>query len=157
MKFLHTADWQLGMKAAHVSEAGDRVREERLQAACRVVEAAHSHQAEFILIAGDTFEDNEVDRIAIQKAGDIVAGSGLPVYIILGNHDPLVPGSVWEHPVWAQSGNTVVLGDEEPVGVSGGLLYPCPVREKYSGKNPTAWIEGRGRRGGFELGWVIGG
>ena len=33
MKFLHTADWQLGMKAAHVGEAGARVREERLLAA----------------------------------------------------------------------------------------------------------------------------
>ena len=39
MKFLHTADWQIGMKAAHVGEAGARVREERLAAAKRVVEA----------------------------------------------------------------------------------------------------------------------
>lgn len=38
MKFLHTADWQLGMKAAHVGEVGARVREERFLAARRVVE-----------------------------------------------------------------------------------------------------------------------
>jgi len=30
MKFLHTADWQIGMRAAHVGAAGTRVREERL-------------------------------------------------------------------------------------------------------------------------------
>jgi len=37
MKFLHTADWQLGMKAAHVGGVGARLREERLLAARRVV------------------------------------------------------------------------------------------------------------------------
>ena len=29
MKFLHTADWQIGMKAAHVGVIGQRVRDER--------------------------------------------------------------------------------------------------------------------------------
>ena len=33
MKFLHTADWQLGMEAARVGDVGERVREERLLAA----------------------------------------------------------------------------------------------------------------------------
>ena len=33
MRFVHTADWQIGMRAAHVGGAGPRVREERLAAA----------------------------------------------------------------------------------------------------------------------------
>jgi len=33
MRFVHTADWQIGMKAAHVGDAGKRVREERIEAA----------------------------------------------------------------------------------------------------------------------------
>jgi len=40
MRFLHTADWQIGMKAAAMGDAGARVREERLAAGRRVVEAA---------------------------------------------------------------------------------------------------------------------
>jgi hypothetical protein len=38
MRFLHTADWQIGMKAAALGDAGARVREERLVAGRRVVE-----------------------------------------------------------------------------------------------------------------------
>jgi hypothetical protein len=40
MRFLHTADWQIGMKAAHVGAVGQRVRDERLAAARRVMEEA---------------------------------------------------------------------------------------------------------------------
>ena len=76
MKFLHTADWQIGMRAAHVGEAGVRVRAERLVTARRVIEAARSEGAQFIVLAGDTFEDNGVDRILVQKITDILAGSG---------------------------------------------------------------------------------
>jgi len=63
MKFLHTADWQIGMKAAALGDAGARVREERLAAGRRVVEAAKSHHVDFVLVAGDLFEDNAVDRV----------------------------------------------------------------------------------------------
>ena len=66
MKYLHTADWQIGMRVSHVGEAGARVREERLAAARRVVEAAREGAADFMLVAGDTFEDNGVDRVLIQ-------------------------------------------------------------------------------------------
>jgi len=66
----------------------------------RVVETARDAGADFILVTGDTFEDNGMDRVLVQKVADILAGFGGPVYLIPGNHDPLVPGSVWEHPAW---------------------------------------------------------
>jgi DNA repair exonuclease SbcCD nuclease subunit len=94
MRFLHTADWQIGMKAAVLGDAGARVREERLAAGRRVVETAKSHDVDFLLVAGDLFEDNAVDRVLVQKVADILNSFGGPVFVIPGNHDPLVPGSV---------------------------------------------------------------
>jgi DNA repair exonuclease SbcCD nuclease subunit len=159
MRFVHTADWQIGMKATHVGKAGVKVREERLNAATRVIDAAKSHRADFILLAGDTFEDNGIDRVLVQKTADILAAFGGPVYIIPGNHDPLVPGSVWEHPAWSDEDNLNVLKEESPVEIQGGILYPCPAHEKKSGKDPTAWIkdlEGEGIRIGLAHGTVEG-
>jgi len=72
MRFLHTADWQIGMKAAALGDAGARVREERLAAGRRVVETAKSHDVDFLLVAGDLFEDNAVDRVLVQKVVDIL-------------------------------------------------------------------------------------
>ncbi len=147
MKFLHTADWQIGMKAVHVGAVGQRVRDERLATARRVVQAAKNANADFILVAGDTFEDNGVDRVLIQKVADILAEFGSPVYVIPGNHDPLVPGSVWEHPAWKSHRQIHILTQADPVEVPGGLLYPCPARENRSGRNPAAWINTDGARG----------
>ena len=155
MKFLHTADWQIGMKAAHVGAVGARVREARLEAARKVIEAAAAHGAEFILVAGDTFEDNGVDRVLVQKAADILGRSAVPVYVIPGNHDPLVPGSVWDHPAWREQEKIRVLKAPEPIEVPGGTLFPCPVLEKHSRKAPTAWIDAA-QAGGIRIGLAHG-
>ena len=159
MKFLHTADWQIGMRAAHVGAAGTRVREERLTAARRVIDAARSAGAEFVVVCGDTFEDNGVDRVLVQKVADILGEFGGPVYLTPGNHDPFMPGSVWEHPAWRSSDNVRVLREETPIEVSDGTLFPCPAREPHSGKDPTAWIpagDSRGIRVGLAHGTVEG-
>ncbi|MBN1588518.1 MAG: DNA repair exonuclease [Pirellulales bacterium] len=141
MKFLHTADWQIGMRAAHVGGVAARVRDERLAAARRVVDVARHHQVEFLLLAGDTFEDNRVDRRLVQTVADTLAGFGGPVYLLPGNHDPLVPGSVWEHGSWSAYEDLHVIEKAEPIDLLGGRLYPCPVFEKHSSEDPTRWIE----------------
>ena len=143
MKFLHTSDWQIGMKAESVGNHAGHVREERLEAAKRVVQAARDHGAELIVVTGDTFEDNAVDRLLVRRVGEILRSFPGPVYLIPGNHDPLVPGSVWEHGVWAEAANLTLLGASEPVELDACILYPCPLREKYSTRNPTSWINAK--------------
>ena len=143
MRFLHTADWQIGMKAAHVGGAGDRVRAERLHAAERVVELAIRHNAEFMVVAGDTFEDNAVDRLLVQRVAEILGKFPRNVYLLSGNHDPLGPGSVWDHPVWRRHPRIVIPQTTEPIPLPGGVLFPAPLKEKYSTHDPTAHIDAR--------------
>ena len=140
VRFLHTADWQMGMKAGKLGDAGKRVREERLQAGRRVIQAARENAADFIVVAGDLFEDNAVERTLVQQVADILASTPCAVYVIPGNHDPLVPGSVWEHRSWESAKNVFILKESVPVSAPGCTLYPCPVKEKQSGQDPTAWI-----------------
>ena len=146
MKFLHTADWQIGMKAVHVGTAAEKVREERLTAAKRVMTIANEQAVDFVLVAGDTFEDNGVDRLLVQKVADILAISQAPVFIISGNHDPLVPGSVWEHAAWKSKLHIQVLREAKPLAIPGGVLYPSPLFEKYSTRNPLKWIDARAEK-----------
>lgn len=143
MKFLHTSDWQIGMKAESVGSKGDQVREERLNAAGRVVQAAIEHSAEFILLTGDVFEDNAVDRLLVRRVGDMLGRFTGHTYIIPGNHDPLLPGSVWDHIVWKSATNITILSKSEPVQLDSCTLFPCPLHEKYSTKNPTSWISAK--------------
>lgn len=140
MKFLHTADWQIGMKFNHVGAVAEICREQRLETVRRLVSIAKENAVEFVLVAGDVFEDNGVERPLIIKTADLIASFGCPTYIIPGNHDPFVPGSVWSHFSWRELPNVHVLVEEKPIEVPGGWLYPCPVLDKYSAKDPTAWI-----------------
>lgn len=159
MKFLHTADWQMGLRAAGLGDRAKEVREERLAAGRRVAEAARTHRCEFMLVAGDVFEDNGVDRLLVQKVADILSSFGAPVYIIPGNHDPYVPGSVWEHPAWSVSETLRVIKEPSQISIRGGTLYACPLRSKHSSGDPTSWIpkeEGTGVRIGLAHGTVEG-
>ncbi|MCX7426722.1 MAG: DNA repair exonuclease [Planctomycetia bacterium] len=144
MKFVHTADWQIGMRAAHVGGVGQRVRDERIEAGRRAVRVARDHGADFLLLAGDTFEDNAIERVLVQKVADLLAEFAGPVYVIPGNHDPLVPGSVWEHPAWRSHTNLHILDKAEPLEIPGGMLYPCPLFERHARRDPTDWIAADG-------------
>jgi predicted phosphodiesterase len=155
MKFLHTADWQIGMRAAMLGDKGERVRMARLESARRVVELARRERVDFVLAAGDTFEDNGVDRIKVREVAKILGGAQCPVYVIPGNHDPIMPGSVWEEPAWREWPNIHLLMNQVPVEAPGATLYPCPVSAKDSHDDPTGWIHPI--NGGIAVGIAHGG
>ena len=140
MRFIHTADWQLGMCAAQAGPRAAEVREARLTAARRVVEWAGAHAAEMILVAGDTFENHAVPRGLAQQAADILGAFFGPVFLLPGNHDPWQPGSLWHHPAWRSYPNIRILEKREPILLPGAVLYPCPVFAAHSREDPTAWI-----------------
>jgi predicted phosphodiesterase len=144
MKFLHTADWQVGMRAAQFGDRGERVRAARLESARHVVEWARREHVDFIVVAGDTFEHNGVERLKVREVAKILGGAGCPVFMIPGNHDPLTPGSVWEDAVWTEWSNLHILTRPEPVEIAAGTLYPCPISAGDSRDDPTGWIKAEG-------------
>ena len=150
MKLLHTADWQIGMRAAMLGDKGERVRVARLESARRVIELARREKVDFVLVAGDTFENNGVERIKVREVAKILGGAGCPVFIIPGNHDPIMPGSVWEESAWNEWPDIHLLVDQASVEAPGATLYPCPVSAKDSRDDPTGWI--RPVNGGIAIG-----
>jgi DNA repair exonuclease SbcCD nuclease subunit len=148
MHFIHTADWQIGMKAAATGGAAKVVRQARLESAARVV----ALEADFLLVAGDTFEDNAVDRALVQHTGEILSRFRGPVFLLPGNHDPLQPGSVWEHAVWKQFGNLFVVREPLAYAVPGGTLIAAPLCETHSRHDPSACLADIARPAGTVVG-----
>ena len=60
-----------------------------------VLATARAVRADMLLLAGDTFENNQLGAAILERAGRLLAEAGLPVVILPGNHDPAVPGSVF--------------------------------------------------------------
>ncbi|MGO1906567.1 MAG: metallophosphoesterase family protein, partial [Brevibacterium aurantiacum] len=63
MRFVATGDWQLGMTAHYLSaEARPRFHRARLDAVKRIGEIAAEQSCEFVIVCGDVFESNQLDR-----------------------------------------------------------------------------------------------
>lgn len=143
IRFLHTADWQIGMKAAYAGEKANAVRQKRFEAAGRIVELAEEKDVDFVILAGDTFEHHNVDNAAVKRTVDILNRfDPIPVYVLPGNHDPMVPGGVWDRDAWERVGSHVtLLREPQEYRFSDDVaLYACPLAQKQSGLDPTAWI-----------------
>lgn len=124
VRFLHTSDWQLGMTRHYFGDGvPERFTHDRFEAVVRIGELARGHGAEFVVVAGDVFETNQVDRKTITRAIDALAQVPVPVYLLPGNHDPLDAGSVFRQATFAKRkpAHVHVLETSEPVPVRAGV------------------------------------
>jgi DNA repair exonuclease SbcCD nuclease subunit len=159
MRFLHTADWQIGMKAAHVGSAGGKVRAARMEAIRRIQFLAREQRVDFVLIAGDTFEHDGLGRAIVDPVLDLLGGFDRDVYVIPGNHDPWMPGGIWESASRRCRKSVHILNQCVPVPLVGGTLFPCPLTARWSSEDPTRWMErspGEGIRVGLAHGNLAG-
>ena len=146
MKFLHTADWQMGMKALQAGEKAKEVRSKRYETVGRISELARSEAVDFVLIAGDLFEHHDVDEAVVRRTVTVLDGfAPIPVFVLPGNHDPLVAGGVWDRQSWQRVGaHVTLLGEAKEILVSDRVaIYPSPLHQKQSTMDPTAWIPSR--------------
>lgn len=121
-KFIHTADWHLGMQAHFLpDEARARFAQDRFAAIDRIAAIAEEEDCAFVVVAGDVFDSNHVDQGVIAKAVDVLGNFSVPVYLLPGNHDPLDPSSVYLTDAWtAHKPELVTVIDEvTPISVPG--------------------------------------
>jgi DNA repair exonuclease SbcCD nuclease subunit len=60
-----------------------------------VLDAAKSHNADYLLLVGDIFDNNRQSAGIVSRCVSLLHGAGRPVIVLPGNHDPVTPDSVW--------------------------------------------------------------
>ncbi|MFL6113342.1 MAG: exonuclease SbcCD subunit D [Catenulispora sp.] len=142
MRFLHTADWQLGMGRRFL----DRERQGQFDAARRDVlgtlgRLAVSEGCEAIVVGGDVFETNAESARTVRQAMEKLRGLPLKVFLLPGNHDPLNAASIWDSERFGEAcpDNVVVLRDEQPLTVRPGFEV---VGAPWRSKRPTSDLLG---------------
>src|ERR1700738_1418010 len=96
MRFVHTADWQLGMTRYFLNgEAQPRYSAARRDVVAGVGPLARDAGAEFVVVAGDVFEDNQLAPRDVSQSLEAMRAIGISVYLLPGNHDPLDAASVY--------------------------------------------------------------
>jgi DNA repair exonuclease SbcCD nuclease subunit len=146
VRFIHTADWQIGKVFRFVDDATVGVLQEaRLEAISRIGRLAIEHAAPTVLVAGDIYDvATAEDRTLGQPIERMRAFPDVTWHLIPGNHDPHQPGGPWDRllrrglpdNIWAHL-------EPVPVALADGhaRLLPAPLTRRRSPGDPTAWMD----------------
>ncbi|MCS4169385.1 DNA repair exonuclease SbcCD nuclease subunit [Salinibacter ruber] len=149
VRILHTADLQIGKPFNWASgRARSKLREAREDVIGRIGDVAGEHEVDFLLIAGDLFDDNTVADDVVSRTCERLSGISVPVYILPGNHDFAgSPSCVYQRdPFRSRKPNHVhVLDRPQPTGVEADagedvIILPAPVRRRNERGDPTSHI-----------------
>ena len=124
VRFILTADWQLGMTRHFLEgEAQARFAQARIDAIRSIGRLAAEQDALFVGVGGDVFETNQVDPRTVGRTLEALAEVPVPVFLLPGNHDPLDAGSVFRSPTFLRDKpeHVTVLEDSEPHAVAPGV------------------------------------
>jgi DNA repair exonuclease SbcCD nuclease subunit len=142
VRFVHTADWQLGMTRRFLgAEAQARFTAARIDAVRRIGAIAAAEGCAFVLVCGDVFESNHLDRRVVVRSLEAIGEVPVPVHLLPGNHDPLDPASVYRSPTFRahRPANVHVLDGAERVVVAPGVeLVAAPWTSKRPGRDLVA-------------------
>lgn len=140
--FLHSSDWQLGMMRRFLGPDGQaRWGQARLDAVARIGEVAERTGAAFVVVTGDVFEHNQVERQTILRACEALKRIPVPVVLLPGNHDALEPGSLWTSSQWLAHApdHVTVLTETTPFQIVPGVeLVGAPWRSRRPLSDPAA-------------------
>ena len=75
-----------------------------------VLATAGALGADLVLLAGDTFESNQLSAAVLDSAARLLAAAGMPVLMLPGNHDPALADSVFVRGGIARVPNVHILG-----------------------------------------------
>lgn len=149
MKFLHTADWQIGRVYTRF-DAGDgleltKAREDGVR---RIAELARQHQADAVLVAGDIFDTQTPRDKTIERLFEATRGFDGPWFMLPGNHDAALVESVWER---AKRLNVVPPNVRlclqpdvvEFTGATGArcAILPAPLMQRHTHVDLTEWFD----------------
>ncbi len=144
MRFVHTADWQIGKPFRAFAERESLLHKARLDAIERLGQLAIAQGAAHILIAGDLYDSEQPSvrtlREPIQRMRRF---PGITWHVIPGNHDPHRNGGPWDRLQRDSVPDSVRLHLEPaPVAIgSEAVLLPSVLRRRSDTADLTQWMD----------------
>ncbi|MEY4544281.1 MAG: metallophosphoesterase [Pseudomonadota bacterium] len=151
LRLLHTADWHLGKRFPSFSEDQNRrLMQARLAVLDRIVAEAERFSVNAVLCSGDLFDDPVPRKEWWEPVAQLwtrLRWTNRPVFLLPGNHDPMLAESVWNNrafrellPSWVhvvdRPNFEFQLSDEA-------VLYAVPCSSKAGQRDPTDSIPER--------------
>ena len=144
MRFIHTADWQIGKVFKQFGAKEETLRQARLIAIERLGTLARTHGAHHVLVAGDVYDNEAPNTITLRAPIERMKPfTDVHWHLLPGNHDPHRPEGVWDRV--AQLGLPAHIHlhlSPTPVPLSdGAFLLPAPLLRKTEFNDLTEWMD----------------
>ena len=143
MRFIHTADWQIGKPFKYFGEKETILRHARLKAIETIGHAAEGHGVRHVLLAGDMYDtESPAEKTLSEPLARMQQFTGVTWHVISGNHDPHRANGLWDRVRrLGVPANIRLHLDEGPVDIEPGVaLMPAPLRRKSEVKDLTEWM-----------------
>lgn len=152
MRFIHTADWQIGKPFRNFGEREAVLRQARLDVIETMAHLAVSEGVQDVLVAGDLYDTETPSRKTLLEPLERMRGvPAIAWHVISGNHDPHRGNGLWDRVRAAGVPDNVHLHlDPEPVHLSDeAVLLPAPLRRKSEVSDLTEWMDTAGTAPGL--------
>lgn len=140
LRIIHTADWQLGKPFGRFpAEVRSALSEARLDAIDRLGEAAATHDARHVVVAGDVFDNVDPGDRVMMQALSRMQRSTATWWLMPGNHDHARADGLWSRVRKRAPSNVRVVDVAEPVEMEEGTwLLPAPLEHRRTREDPSA-------------------
>jgi DNA repair exonuclease SbcCD nuclease subunit len=144
MRFIHSADWQIGKVFKKFGAKEEALRQARLGAIERLGQLARTHGAAHVLVAGDVYDSEAPNPITLRAPIErMKLFPEIHWHLLPGNHDPHRPEGIWDRV--AQLGlpahvHLHLAPLVAPLG-DGAFLLPAPLCRKTEYDDVTAWMD----------------
>lgn len=147
VRFLHTADWQIGKPFQSIQDSSKReaLRKQRIDTIRGFKSYIDEKKIDFVLVSGDLFDSFTPDKATVSALCSAMGSLEIPIYAIPGNHDHGGPGCIWEQDFFRKeqrelAPNFHILTEPTPLVVDSAVLLPCPLLRRQESSDPTAWL-----------------
>jgi DNA repair exonuclease SbcCD nuclease subunit len=143
MKFLHSADWQLGKPYGRFDpEVRAALTEARFDAIDTLGKTAVEQGLDDIVVAGDIFDTEGPEDRTIVQAVSRMSRYPAKWWLLPGNHDFARNGGLWDRVRQKAGAGIAVLAEPVPQEMKPGMwLLPAPLIHRHNLDDPTAQFD----------------
>ncbi|WP_420139878.1 metallophosphoesterase family protein [Sphingomonas sp.] len=143
MKFLHSADWQLGKPYGRFEpDLRAALTEARFDAVDAIGRAATEYGVGHVLVAGDIFDTEGPEDRTIVQAVSRMGRYGVKWWLLPGNHDFARNGGLWDRVRKRADERVEILAEPIPHEMEPGVwLLPAPLIHRHNIEDPTAQLD----------------
>ncbi|WP_308142727.1 metallophosphoesterase family protein [Burkholderia pseudomallei] len=146
MRFIHTADWQIGTQFGQfTAEEAAHLTEARFETVRNIASLAQARNVDAVLVAGDVFDQQILSETVIRRLFAALTGFAGPWFLLPGNHDAALAESVWARAqrIGCVPGNVQLLLQPEVVVLDElkAALLCAPLTQRNTYEDTTAFFD----------------